>query len=354
MKGYQSLGFIGVVALTSAAQAQVVNPAFGGCYDVRSLGTPANVPTALGGITFKPGDPNTILVGGGANGSGGAIYAVPVTRDLGGAINGFAGPGVLYSTAPNIDGGLAFGPGGVLFFTRYSTHAIGQIKPGSTVPDKSVSLVGSGIANSTGALQFVPPGYPGAGQLKVASYNAGTWHSVGYTPDGTGTYDFGPFSPALTISGGPEGIVYVQPGNPGFTQFSVLISEYSSGRVSAYEVDANGDPIVSTRRDFITGLSGAEGGTRDPATGHFLFSTFGGGNRILVVTGFNRGCPANLNGDCAIDDTDFVLFAQAYDVYDCSAPTMPQNCQADINQDGFVDDVDFVLFAQAYDGFLCQ
>ena len=66
----------------------------------------------------------------------------------------------------------------------------------------------------------------------------------------------------------------------------MLVSEYGSGRVAAFEVDADGDPLVATRRDFITGLSGAEGAFVDPVTGDFLFSTFGGGDRVIVVRGF--------------------------------------------------------------------
>jgi hypothetical protein len=66
----------------------------------------------------------------------------------------------------------------------------------------------------------------------------------------------------------------------------MIVSEYSAGIVSTYEVDANGDPMVGTRRDFMTGLSGAEGAVIDPVTGDFLFSTFGGGSRVIVVSGF--------------------------------------------------------------------
>ena len=43
---------------------------------------------------------------------------------------------------------------------------------------------------------------------------------------------------------------------------------------------------TATRRDFITVLEGAEGAAIDPLTGDFLFSTFGGGHRIIVVRGF--------------------------------------------------------------------
>ena len=42
----------------------------------------------------------------------------------------------------------------------------------------------------------------------------------------------------------------------------------------------------ASRSDFITGLSGAEGAAIDPVTGDFLFSTYGGGNRVIAVRGF--------------------------------------------------------------------
>jgi hypothetical protein len=66
----------------------------------------------------------------------------------------------------------------------------------------------------------------------------------------------------------------------------MIVSEYSAGAVSTYEVDANGNPVTATRRSFMTGLTGAEGAVIDPVTGDFLFSTFGGGSRVVVVTGF--------------------------------------------------------------------
>jgi hypothetical protein len=56
-------------------------------------------------------------------------------------------------------------------------------------------------------------------------------------------------------------------------------------------VNADGDPIISTRRQFITGLDGAEGALLDPVTGDFLFSTFGGGSRVIVVRGFRAPPP---------------------------------------------------------------
>jgi len=64
-------------------------------------------------------------------------------------------------------------------------------------------------------------------------------------------------------------------------------------------------------------------------------------------------CVGDLNNDGFVDDADFVLFAAAYDLLDCTDPTMPPGCPADLNNDGFVDDLDFVLFVAAYNELLC-
>jgi hypothetical protein len=122
--------------------------------------------------------------------------------------------------------------------------------------------------------------------MKLAQYNSpGNWYDVTLTPDGSGTFDVAATFVA-TIGFGPEGVIYVAAGNPDIATDSILVSEYSGGSVSVYESDANGDPVVATRRLFMTGLSGAEGAVIDPVTGDFLFSTFGGGNRVIVVQGF--------------------------------------------------------------------
>ena len=174
----------GVSALCSA---QTIDPFYAGSYSATNLGTVAGVPGSYGGLTFKLGDPNTILIGGAANGINGAIYSVPVTRDaVTNQVTGFGTP-TLFSTAPNIDGGLDYAPNGVLFYTGYPINSIGQIKPGSTIPDKVTSA--SPVASSVGTLRFVPAGFPGAGRLKLLSYTAGTWHDASFTPDGIGTYD---------------------------------------------------------------------------------------------------------------------------------------------------------------------
>ncbi|MFO0859764.1 MAG: hypothetical protein U0570_04345 [Phycisphaerales bacterium] len=65
-------------------------------------------------------------------------------------------------------------------------------------------------------------------------------------------------------------------------------------------------------------------------------------------------CPADLTGEGFVDDSDFVIFAQAYNLLDCEDPMMPLGCPADFNLDGFVDDADFVIFVTAYNELVCS
>ncbi len=281
-----ALALVSLASFGASAAAQTFGPAFVGSYSYTDIGTPAGVPGPLGGINFDPSDPNVIWIGGNANNSQGTLYSIRVTRDLAGRITGFNGNSTVLAAAPNLDGGLAIGPGNVVFVTTFSNNRLLQFRPGSTAPDKDISLTALGVSSSTGTCQFVPMGFPGAGGFKIASYSAGTWYDATLTPDGQGTFDVS-VTPTVFTGGGPEGIVYIPGGNPGFAADGVLVSEYSAGAVRAYDIDSNGDPIPATRRDFLTGLGGAEGAVRDPVTGDFLFSTFGGGNRVLVVGGFS-------------------------------------------------------------------
>lgn len=214
-------------------------------------------------------------------------------RDAAQHVTGFTGMATFYADAHGIgsggiDGGLTFGPGGVLFYTSYSDNSLGQIPPGATAPARQDALTPLGVASSVGSLAFVPPGFPGAGRMKVVQYNGlGNWYDVTLdAPAANGTYPIATVTPVTAIGNGPEGVIYVSDANPQFATDSILVAEYSAGNIAAYEVDSNGDPVPATRRTFMSGLSGAEGAVVDPVTGDFLFSTFGGGDRVIVVTGF--------------------------------------------------------------------
>jgi hypothetical protein len=110
---------------------------------------------------------------------------------------------------------------------------------------------------------------------------------VALQPDPGGTYSVPGVTQRLTLPGGPEGFTYVSAGSPLFGVHSLLVSEWTDNQIATYEVDAQGDPRLDTRRSFIVGLEGAEGAYRDPATGDFFFSTWGQqADRTIVVRGF--------------------------------------------------------------------
>ncbi len=274
--------------LPAPGQPFTVDAYYAGSYSARSLGSVTNLPPLYGGLTFKYNDPNTIIIGGDATSANGKLYAVGVVRGAGNHITGFSGSPFLFADGAYNDGGVVYGPNNVLFLARWPVNQLGQTKPGSTITDKTIELGPLGVNPSPGGLNFVPAGLPGAGQLKVVSYDDNRWYTLGYAPDGSGTYNITSATFQVTISGGPEGIFYVPTGSPLFTVPSVLVSEYSIGSIGAYEINSNGDPIPGTRRDFITDLEGAEGAAIDPLTGDFLFSTFGESNQIIIVQGFKK------------------------------------------------------------------
>jgi hypothetical protein len=287
-------------AAPSANAGPVIASPFSSDYTLVDLGALPGIPSPYGGLTLEAGNPNVLLIGGNANTSRGAIYAIPVTRDVHGNINGF-GAATLFASAPYIDGGLAYGPGGVLFYTTFDTNTIGEIKPGSTSPDKIVPLAPLGVDPNglgVGSLAFVPAGFPSAGAFRIASYWNGQFYDASLHADGSGTYNIASVTadPLAVIHSNtgpdPEGVAYVPQGSKDFASTSLLVSQYRSGIIGTYTADADGNPLASSKVPFITGLNGAEGAFIDPLTGDFLFTTFNGGfnpggDHFIVVEGFN-------------------------------------------------------------------
>ena len=279
--------FIGLVPLASA---QTIDPFYAGSYSYTDIGSVPNVPANYGGLTLLAGNPNKLLIGGSANSSVGQIFEIDVVRDVNGHITGFSGTSSVFADAPYNDGGITYGPGGVLFASQWPVNMLGQYKPGSTTPDKVIDMAALGVAGSHSALTFAPADRSYAGRMKVSSWSGGQFYDASYVSDGFGTYDITGVTQTASLVGGPEGYAYVPMGSTLFGD-SMIVSEFSAGNVSTYDVDSNGDPIVASRKSFMTGLGGAEGAFIDPLTGDFLFSTFGGGNRVIVVTGFTAPVP---------------------------------------------------------------
>lgn len=278
-----------LICFTGAAQTLTSEFEAAG-YTLTDLGSIDQLPSQYGGLTIRPDQPNTLYIGGSANNSGGGLYTVGLIRDaVTNRITGFNGSAVLYVAAPNNDGGIVFDQYGTLLFTRYSMNELGQVLPDNTYI--SISLTEFGIVSSVGALAFVPAGYPGAGGLVFSSYNGGIMYNVPYTRESNGQYFFSAKVAEVSVNpeaAGPEGIAYIPAGSAAFPNLSMAISSYGNGTVVVYEVGEYGLPVPSTVRQMVTGLTGAEGALIDPVTGDFLFSTFGGGNKVIRISGFEK------------------------------------------------------------------
>lgn len=314
-----ALLILGAGEVRAGPTGPTLEPPFDDHYTVTDLGQIDGVPADYGGVAFSQAH-GDLLIGGAANEEDGRIYRVGVIRDEQGHITGFESP-FAYPEAPYIDGGLAIGPGGVIFYSRYNPPSveIGQIAlsfPASGVLASIVlDLEPLGVADSPGGLNFVPPGFPGAGSLKVTSYSDGDWYEVGLAPANDGTYEATSASLRADLPSGSEGFVFVLPGLPGFgSTHSVLINEYNDSSIAAYELDDNGDPIPDTRRTFLTGISGPDGAAFDPASGDLIISDFDN-DRVYRVSGFpappsyakgDNNCDGNVNALDALAGLQFV------------------------------------------------
>jgi hypothetical protein len=112
-------------------------------------------------------------------------------------------------------------------------------------------------------------------------------------------------------------------------------------------------PSTTTQTLFYNGIASGASTTNAAnylvSSGAAVFKNNAGNNFTVIIP----ACPGDLNNDTFVDDSDFVIFAGAYNLLDCSDPGMPAGCPADLNSDGFVDDSDFVFFAAAYNALIC-
>ncbi|MBM3960844.1 MAG: hypothetical protein FJ306_02940 [Planctomycetes bacterium] len=268
------IGFLAV----AAASAQSILPPFDSAYQILNLGPIPSVGN-YGGTAFLPSNPNVLLV---APYLGGSVRSVPLVRSPQGAITGF-GASSPYATLGGTDGGLCFGPTGVLFATWYPANALRQLKPGSVTADRIDNLLPLGVPNSVGTCAFVPAGFPGAGRFKVVAWNTSTIQELPLTPDGTGTFNPGIAGAGIQLTGGPEGMVYVPLSAP-LIGGKLLIAEWGAGTLAAYDLDANGDPLPATRAVVAGGAPGFGGGAVDPVTGDIVFLSGTGGLRSSSAT----------------------------------------------------------------------
>ncbi len=154
----------------------------------------------------------------------------------------------------------------------------------------------------------------------------------------TKLYTFGPLVPGMTVPSGPlrmNSLGQIIATNVGYpTGF------YQDGKWYDLRTLANlpSDVTISLLLD-INDL------------GQIVASGKRGNVNRLFVLSQRAFCAADLNLDGIVDDLDYALFIQAYNVIAC--PTPPAECPSDLNADGIVDDADFVLFLIAYNLTVC-
>ncbi len=276
-----------------AAGADVVMAApFTASYKAYVLGAVPGVPDPLGGCVIAATDPNTLYVAGNSENANGAIYSIKVSRDACGHITGFVGTATSLGSMPYVDANLVYGPSNVLFYTEWPTYGLAQLLPGATSASLDVTLQMD--AGSAGGLGFVPPSLTAAGELRASSWpngGAGGWFHVPYSSSDGGLFAIGTPTQTATVTEG-GGFAYVPSGSPQFSNPAMLMAEWNGGKVAAYDVDPQGDPIASSRRDFFSTFPKPWGAYFEAVTGDYLFLSWGvSPDQVYVVQGFSKPPP---------------------------------------------------------------
>jgi hypothetical protein len=251
--------------LPLAAAAQSVLPPFNAIYQIATIGPIAGI-VSYGGTAFSPNNPNVLLI---APYTQAGIFSVPLTRNSQGFITA-VGSATQIATLGGTDGGLAIDPTGVMFATWFGPNNLSQVAPGGTTAARVDGLTVLGVSSSVGTCAFVPAGLPGAGRFKVASWSAAQVYDLPLTPDGNGTFAPGTAGAGAAVTTGPEGMVYM-PTNAPLLGGQLLLIEWGSGTIGAYQIDAIGDPVPGSRQAVAGGFSFPGGGAIDPVTGDMVF-----------------------------------------------------------------------------------
>jgi hypothetical protein len=142
-----------------------------------------------------------------------------------------------------------------------------------------------------------------------------------------------------------DDVIAVQTGCEFFVPFSELGYNGTSDIKMAGFISDSGRDFVSNQ--VIGGLPASYNapGQQLGTSNKVDFSQIPGQHWVTVF----QSCPADLNGDGYVDDSDFVIFAANYNNLIAPYRWAP----GDFNGDGLVDDTDFVFFASAYNALLC-
>jgi hypothetical protein len=295
----------------SDGDAERLAPEYAAAYELVDLGAIPVGPRDEfwpGDIAVPPDDPDRLLIADMVpTDRGGGVYSIDLVRGADQHIQGFTGQAELLFEA-----GYAFalehGPDDVLFVgysqnspEGYTLDSIGVVLPGSEAIDSSI------LVSSFVELEDVSDGdvtglavEPGSTQLKAAVINTvgdalfADWCSLDLASDGSGGFGVAAGGVVRSLDQIPGGMAYVPPGSPLFAERSVLFSEYLNMAIVTYETDENGDPLVETRRLFLTGVNMPNGAAIDAPSGDFLFAvadTSADGStdevHLLAVRGFS-------------------------------------------------------------------
>lgn len=270
-------------------------PEFVGLYAAYDLGPVPGVPNPLGGAVVQVDDHDTLLIAGGSESAGGAIYSIGVVRNACGHITGWEGVAQLVATTPYVDANLVYADPGLLLYSEWPQFTLSQLTAGTSAPARRTDLRTIGMLadgdSGPGGAGVVPPGLAAEGQLRLVTWPAGRWYHVDTAPDGTGLLDVTTVAQSATIGNEPGGFAYVPAGSPGFTLQSIIVAEWrfdtSLDRVAIYDADDNGDPVPTSRREFFTRFPRPWGAYFEPVTGDYLFLSWGTGeDHVYIVQGF--------------------------------------------------------------------
>lgn len=250
----------------------------------------------LGGLVVFPDDPLMAYVVGPSEVELAELHVVPLERGPCGHIIGFGGGAVKVLDAPYLDL-MANGPKGLVFLSHYPNQLMSQIVPGSPALASTVDLKTVGVTSpwSPGGLNFVPPGYPDAGMLRLMGYPfdqnvsvMGAWYQADITFNGT-SYDITALEKTVELPGGPGGFAYIPKGSPQFPDQRIMVTEWLTDprRVSSYAVDAAGDPIPDTVKPFFESFIKPWGSYFEPETGDYIFLQWEAQpDHVYIVQGF--------------------------------------------------------------------
>lgn len=237
------------------------------------------------------------------------------------------------------------------------------------------SWSGSGLWTGLGS----PPDYQPLGMVFDLSLTCAIVHD--------GALYLGGFGGSLDETGinfkSPKGIIVAryttdtlprfegQPTNQIFTlnQEARLQASLEAGAerpsIVTFQWQRNGAPIADGSEGASAGGGTVQGATS--ATLHiFGVQASDAGSYTLIATSSCgtqtsapgelkvRLIPQDINADGFVNDADFELFVQQYDIMVCDDPSMPDGCSADFNANGIVDDADFALFIPAYEALFAD